>query len=256
MCINYVVFAEINGKVRKVYGMDIALGIWSAGLFFLAGLTIGKIKWGRFEVEEDVADEEGRDQWRTQESLVAQRDQESQGSARTHGRLSFLGQQGVLRSKGQGDKKAVPGEKRIPLGWAVGSPVSGAVTYFHEGTKRGAKIVPEQGVLYAPAAGKITRLYPTGNAMRLRTDYGIELLIQAGVDTEELEGRHYRARILKNEVVNKGKPLLEFDVEAIRDEGYDPSVVMTVEDAQDFQDVTVCDAPRVKAGENLLWVRR
>lgn len=218
--------------------MDIALGLWSAGLFFVAGLTIGKIKWGWSETEketakEDVANEEAANQDAEQVKL-----REDAGNKR------------------QGAKKATPGEKRIPLGWAVGSPVSGAVTYFHEGTQRGAKIVPEQGVLYAPAAGKITRLYPTGNAMRLRTDYGIELLIQAGVDTGELEGRHYRARILKNEVVNKGKPLLEFDVEAIREEGYDPSVVMTVEDAQDFQNVTLCDAPRVKAGENLLWVHR
>ena len=223
--------------------MDIALGIWSAGLFFLAGLTIGKIKWGWSDSEKDVDKED-----------MAKEDMGKKDMAKEEGGQGKIRE--VRGSKRQGERKNAPGEKRIPLGWAVGSPVSGAVTYFHEGTQRGAKIVPEQGVLYAPAAGKITRLYPTGNAMRLRTDYGIELLIQAGVDTEELEGRHYRARILKNEVVNKGKPLLEFDVEAIREEGYDPSVVMTVEDAQDFQNVTVCDAPRVKAGENLLWVHR
>ncbi len=227
-CINSVEFAEINGKVRKVQKMDIALGIWSAGLFFLAGLTIGKIRWGHSgeeTVETDVEDRE-------QKVIRAER-------------------------KGMsGEKKDAPGEKRIPLGWAIGSPVAGAVSYFNEGTKRGAKIVPEQGIVYAPASGKITRLYPTGNAMRLRTDYGIELLIQAGIDTEELEGHHYRARVLKNEVVNKGKPLVEFDVEAIRSEGFDPSVVMTVEDAQNFQDISVCDTPKVKAGENLLWVRK
>ncbi len=208
--------------------MDIALGIWSAGLFFLAGLTIGKIRWGHSEWGDVVTEGEG-------------------------------GEQKAARAERKGitsERKGIPGEKRIPLGWAVGSPVAGAVSYFNEGTKRGAKILPEQGIVYAPAAGKITRLYPTGNAMRLRTDYGIELLIQAGVDTEELEGRHYRARVLKNEVVNKGKPLVEFDVEAIRREGYDPSVVMTVEDAENFQDITVCDTPNVKAGENLLWVRK
>ena len=218
--------------------MDIALGLWSAGLFFVAGLTIGKIKWGWSETEKETVKEE-----------VANKEAPNQDTEQVKLREDAT-------NKRQRTPKPTPGEKRIPLGWAVGSPVSGAVTYFHEGTQRGAKIVPEQGILYAPAAGKITRLYPTGNAMRLKTDYGIELLIQAGVDTEELEGRHYRARILKNEVVNKGKPLLEFDVEAIREEGYDPSVVMTVEDAQDFQNVTVCDASRVKAGENLLWVHR
>ncbi len=201
--------------------MDIALGIWSAGLFFLAGLTIGKIKWGHSKAEVVETDVDSKEQ-----------------------------------KAAQAGHKGVQAEKRIPLGWAVGSPVAGTVSYFDEGAKKGARIIPEQGMVYAPAAGKITRLYPTGNAMLLRTDYGIELLIQAGVDTGELEGRNYRARVLKNEVVNKGKPLLEFDVEAISSEGYDPSVVMTVEDAQNFRDITVCDTQHVKVGEDLLWVRR
>lgn len=230
--------------------MDVALGIWSAGLFFLAGLTIGRIKWGRSDERMEEEEEAG-----TMEAVQDSRMTNDAFYSRGEQRRRHYDQE-----SGEGTDKSFPGpkkslgEKKIPLGWAVGSPVSGTVSYFHEGTKRGAMITPEQGVLYAPVAGKITRLYPTGNAMRLRTDYGIELLIQAGVDTGELEGRYYRARVVKNEVVNKGKPLLEFDVEGIRSEGYDPSVMMSVEDAQDYQNVTVCDAPRVKAGENLMWV--
>ena len=111
-------------------------------------------------------------------------------------------------------------------------------------------------MIYAPVAGKITKIYPTGNAMRLRTDYGIELLVQAGIGTEELEGLYYRARVLKNEVVNKGKLLIEFDKDSIRKEGYDPSVVMTVEDSMDFRDIMVSDKSRVKAGEEIMWVRK
>ena len=117
-------------------------------------------------------------------------------------------------------------------------------------------IVPLQGMVYAPVAGKIVRLYPTGNAMRLRTDYGIELLIQAGIRTAELEGRYYRPRIVQNEIVNKGKLLLEYDIEGLKMEGYDPAILISVEDAQNYEDVTVYDVENVKVVENLMWVRR
>lgn len=146
--------------------------------------------------------------------------------------------------------------KRIPIGWSIGSPVAGQVAYFYEGNRRGAMIKPEEGLLYAPAPGKIVKLYPTGNALRLRTDYGVELLIQVGVGTNELEGLYFRPRAVQNEVVRKGKPLLEFDLAAIAAEGYDTSVTMSVEDAENYRDITVTEVKRVRNGEDLLWVRQ
>lgn len=145
--------------------------------------------------------------------------------------------------------------KHIPVGWSIGSPVAGQVAYFYEGNRKGAMIKPEEGVLYAPAPGKIVKLYPTGNALRLRTDYGVELLIQVGVSTEELEGLYFRPRAVQNEVVRKGKPLLEFDLEAIAAEGFDTSVTMSVEEAENYRDITVTQVKRVRNGEDLLWVR-
>lgn len=213
--------------------MDITLAIWCAFLFFVSGFVIGRMEWGR-----------------APEPLAARADggTESREDAET-------GEESSIRFGRNRKNRQQPGTKRIPLGWAIGSPVAGEVKYYHEGTRRGALIIPEQEVLYAPAAGKITKLYPTGNAMRLRTDCGIELLIQAGIDTGELEGRYYRPRVLQNEVVNKGKPLLEFDIAGIRTEGYNPSVMMSVEEAADYGNITVCDRPWVKAGEDLMWVR-
>ncbi len=158
--------------------------------------------------------------------------------------------------KDQVQERLPNGAKRILLGRAIGSPVTGEVTYFSEGSSRGAMIRSSQGKLYAPASGKIVKLYPTGNRMRLRTEYGVELLIQAGIETGGLEGLHYRPRVVQNEIVTKGKLLLEYDPEAIRLEGYDPTVVMSVEDAQDYRDITVADMPQVKNGEDIMWVRK
>lgn len=146
--------------------------------------------------------------------------------------------------------------KRIPLGWAIGSPIGGAVSYFYEGTTRGVIIKPDQGKLYAPAPGKITRLYPTGNSFRLRTEFGVELYIQAGERTGELEGLYFRPRVVQNEIVQKGKLLLEYDLQGVEEEGYDPSIRMSVEDAEDYQNISVTETVNVKTGEDLMWVCR
>lgn len=211
--------------------MDMTIGIWGIALSFLAGFLMGRVGNG---IGQDTPVGENGERIKNKEK----KDQE-----------------GKDRAGMEQDEKLRPGEKKIPLGWAVGSPASGEVSYFYEGTRRGAMIVPDQGMLYAPASGKITRLYPTGNAMRLRTDYGVELLIQAGLRTGELEGRYYRPRVVQNEIVNKGKLLLEYDITGIRGEGYDASILMSVEEARDYQDITVCDAPRVKVGEDLMWIK-
>lgn len=246
--------------------MDIMLEVWCAFLFFLSGFVIGRIGWGREKnrvygpgIGQDKASE---DEMRSTYDAGTGYETDREGSGR-HSEMMYTGSEvngsshrRIWNFGKTARTRSVPGEKRIPLGWAIASPISGQVKFLHEGTMRGALISPEQEIVYAPASGKITRLYPTGNAMRLRTEWGIELLIRAGVDTGELEGRYYRPRVVQNEVVNKGKPLLEFDVEGIRGEGYDPAVMISVEEAADYRDVTVCQGCRVKVGEDLMWVRR
>ena len=115
--------------------------------------------------------------------------------------------------------------------------------------------MPEQGQLYAPAAGKIIRLYPLGNRMLLRTDSGVELLLQVGGNLDELCGSYFRPRVMQNEIVNKGKLLLEYDREGLLSEGADTGVSISVESADKLQDITVTGKERIKAGEELLWVR-
>lgn len=152
------------------------------------------------------------------------------------------------REKRNGEKK------RIPSGRAVGSPVGGLASSIEIGDKKGVRIVSEEGKIYAPAAGKIIKLYPAGYAVRMRTEFGAELLIQAGNKTEELEGMFFRPRIIQNEIVGKGKLLIEFDKRAVEEEGYSSDIIMTVENIGDYKDVTVTESDTLKNGEDCLWV--
>lgn len=163
-----------------------------------------------------------------------------------------------LEETGRGEhhnKKVKGNVKRIPLGWTVGSPVTGTVRSFSDSIGKGALIYPEQGKLFAPAAGKIIRLYPMGNAMLLRTDFGVELLLRVGESRDEMHSMYYRSYVVQNEIVPKGKLLLEFDLEGLCGEGVDASVSVTVNAAYDFRDFTLTQKEMVKVGEELFWIQ-
>lgn len=140
-------------------------------------------------------------------------------------------------------------------GRSIGSPVSGTVSLPENGMYQGAMISPVQGRVYAPASGKIIRLFPTGNAFILRTETGVELKISVGEGQDEMFSRYYRPRVLQNEVVNKGRLLLEFDREGLAAEGVDTEVSVCVETDGLDSDVAVTAQGAVKAGEELLRVK-
>lgn len=139
--------------------------------------------------------------------------------------------------------------------WSVGSPVSGEVTAQREGEQPTVIIRPDGDKIYAPAGGKITRVFPMGNAFLFTTEFGAELYIQAGEVDDELMVRHYRPRILQNEVVGKGKLLLEFDRMGLEAEGMSTEVSVSVENCGSAGDVRMAVSGRVKTGEEILQVR-
>lgn len=138
--------------------------------------------------------------------------------------------------------------------WTVGSPVSGRVTAQREGELPTIVVSPDSDRLYAPADGKITRLFPMGNALLFTTEFGTELYIQAGEVSDELLVRHYRPRVVQNEVVGKGKLLLEFDRKGLEAEGVSAEVSVCVESCFYGSGVKIAAGERIKAGEDILQV--
>lgn len=138
--------------------------------------------------------------------------------------------------------------------WTVGSPVSGWVTSCCEGEHPTVVVQPEEDRLYAPAAGKIIRLYPMGNAFLFRTEFGTEIHIQVGNVGDDLLGRYFRPRVVQNEIVGKGKLLLEFDSQRLVAEGISPAVTVSVESQSYDNNVRAVAAEQVRAGEDILLV--
>lgn len=236
--------------------MNITVSIFIMGTIItvslMAGFWIGRsLRWKMAEGEEDPKEAAGPENFSMRR--LYDKDTASQRSAEWENESGT--EKAEKEEEVQEERRHKHGEKVIPKGRAIGSPCSGEVSFFYEGSRRGAVIQAEQGLVYAPAAGKIIRLYPMGNAFLLRTEFGVELLIKVGSRRDELLSMYYRPRIVQNEIVNKGKLLLEYDLEGLQAEGADTEVSISVEAAEDYRDILITGQKYVRAGEEVLWVR-
>lgn len=118
----------------------------------------------------------------------------------------------------------------------------------------GVAVMPEEGVLYAPADGTITALFPTGHAIGVTTKDGAELLIHVDMDTVQLEGKGFKPLVAVGNSVKKGQRLLEFDIKLIEAEGYSLVTPVLITNSDEFKEVLSAKTERVKAGENLIIV--
>lgn len=98
----------------------------------------------------------------------------------------------------------------------------------------GFGIIPDHGELVAPEDGEITMLFETNHAIGLKTNNGAELLFHIGIDTVQLEGKYFSAAVSTGDFVKKGQPLIHFDLQAIKDLGYDTTVICVVTNKENF----------------------
>ncbi|WP_042341552.1 glucose-specific PTS transporter subunit IIBC [Bacillus timonensis] len=80
----------------------------------------------------------------------------------------------------------------------------------------GFAILPSEGLVVAPEAGKIVNLFPTKHAIGLETLNGREILIHFGIDTVNLKGEGFETLVSQGDNVEKGQPLLKVDMEYVK----------------------------------------
>lgn len=96
----------------------------------------------------------------------------------------------------------------------------------------GVAINPSEGVIYAPANGTISLIFPTKHAMGITLNSGVELLIHAGIDTVKMEGKGFETFVETGAKVKKGDKLLSFDMDLVKEKGYQTQTMFLVADAK------------------------
>jgi PTS system beta-glucosides-specific IIC component len=157
------------------------------------------------------------------------------------------------------EKEVGPGEKI-----SIGSPLNGTVvplsevkdTVFAEGILgKGIAIHPIEGKLVSPVNGTILTVFPTNHALGIRSDEGVELLIHIGFDTVELEGKFYKGYITEGDRVSVGDLLVEFDIDEIKNAGYDITTPVVVTNTDAYAAIEGVGRAEISAGEVLLVIK-
>ena len=119
----------------------------------------------------------------------------------------------------------------------------------------GIAIEPTDGELVAPADGEISSTFETHHAVGMTTADGAELLMHIGIDTVKLGGKHFTYLVNDGDKVKKGQPLIRFELEAIKAEGYPVTTPLIVCNTDDYAAVAAKASGAVKQGDALLELK-
>ncbi|MEQ9917469.1 beta-glucoside-specific PTS transporter subunit IIABC [Pectobacterium aroidearum] len=141
------------------------------------------------------------------------------------------------------------------------APLAGSVMPLHQLSDpvfadevfgKGIAIVPQKGELRSPVNGTVGSIFATNHAITLESSTGAEVLIHIGIDTVKLNGRHFTRHVEDEQSVSVGDLLISFDLEALRAENIDPSVIMIVTNTENYQEISVIKENDVDSREAFL----
>jgi PTS system beta-glucosides-specific IIC component len=159
------------------------------------------------------------------------------------------------------DKKPEIGDAAGAVSKDIAAPIKGQIVqladvkdevFSSEAMGKGVAIEPAEGKVYAPASGEITTFFPTGHAIGITTDAGVEILIHVGMDTVEMDGDGFTPKAKQGDTVKKGDLLLEFDIAKIKAAGHPVTTPVIVTNSDDYADVLPVATGNVTPGDNLL----
>lgn len=162
-----------------------------------------------------------------------------------------------------GDKKEVKSEvkKEHTAAEEIYAPLNGKTVtldqvkdemFASEAMGRTFAIEPLDGDIYAPCSGTVSALFPTGHAIGITTENGVELLIHIGINTVELNGKYFEALTEQGKKIQKGQKLIHFDADGIRSEGYEVTTMLIVTNFNEVK-LNECEKRELTDNKTLLF---
>lgn len=128
------------------------------------------------------------------------------------------------------------------------------ITFSEEIMGKGVAIIPTVGRAVSPVNGTVSALFETKHAIGLTADNGAEILIHIGLDTVKLGGKHFTSHVKTGDKVKAGDLLVEFDIKAIKEEGYETITPVLVTNTDSYNDVLALIDKDVKEKDELIKV--
>lgn len=113
----------------------------------------------------------------------------------------------------------------------------------------GIVVTPKDGKVYAPEDCKVEFVFPTKHAIGITTTSGVSLLIHCGIDTVQLDGKHFTTYVEQGSEITKGTLMLSFDIEAVKNEGFSVETPVVVTNLSEGQHIEINAKGNVEHGE-------
>lgn len=165
----------------------------------------------------------------------------------------------VKEEKKEEVKKAPVKEGTVTIcapltGEAVALSEVNDLTFAEEIMGPGMAIIPTEGKVVSPVNGTVAMIFETKHAIALVDDNGTELLIHVGLDTVKLGGKYFTAHVKAGDKVKVGSPLVDFDLNGIKGEGYDIITPVIITNSAEYSSILPINDRAVKMGEEVIKV--
>ena len=128
-------------------------------------------------------------------------------------------------------------------------------TFAAEVLGKGIAIIPKKGEVTAPCDAVVETVFATRHAIGLKADNGVEILIHVGINTVELDGKFYTSHVKEGDRVKTGQVMLTFDMEKIKEAGYDVTTPMIVTNSDDYQEIRILKTGNVTKQDAVLEIK-
>lgn len=156
------------------------------------------------------------------------------------------------------DNKAVVKENLNSCADGIALPLSEVSdeVFASESIGKGIAVIPDNGVLYAPADGVVSAIFPTGHAVGITTEEGAEILLHIGINTVELNGKGFAIKVNAEQKIKSGEPLVLFNINEIKQAGYDTTIMMIVTNTESYDRVEAITSGKITYHQRLLELEK
>ena len=114
---------------------------------------------------------------------------------------------------------------------------------------KGGAIIPDDGHFVSPVRGTVAMVCDSKHAIGIQADNGSEILIHVGLDTVKLEGKYFTQLVKSGDHVEVGTPILDVEIEKIKEEGYDIVTPVIISNSVDYGSVISIEEGSISAKE-------
>lgn len=109
---------------------------------------------------------------------------------------------------------------------------------------KGVGFLPNIGEVRSPLNGKVATFVPTGHAIGIVSDTGIEIIIHVGLDTVNLAEKLFKYEVEEGQLVKEGDLLISFNLDRLKELDVNLQTVVVVTNSDNYLDIIPDDEER------------